>query len=130
MLDEYIGPNLQFQKFHKLTRLMTLGDGCHPCDGRYEIPAKLMVRLATSVTRLATSLDTIINTVEQHIAGSLADIAMQDISPGNRANQALLQIVTSATGAAMQIEQLSEIVAAIAAQPPLKSLGGLRIEPA
>ena len=118
MLDEYIGPSLQLEKFYKLSSLITLGNGYQHRDGRYEIPANLMVKLATSVTQLATSLDTIINTVERHIAGSLADIAMQESCPDDRANQALLQIVTSATGAANQIEQLSEVVAAIAAQPP------------
>ena len=118
MLDQYIGPSLQLQKFHKLSSLMTLGNGYQHRDGHYAIPANLMVRLAISVTQLATSLDTIISTVEQHIAGSLADIAMQESCPDDRANQALLQIVTSATWAANQIEQLSDVVAAIAAQPP------------
>ena len=121
MLDEYIGPTLQLQKFQKLSSLMTLANGYQHRDGNYEIPAKLMVRLATSVTQLATSLDTIIDRVEQHIAGSLADIAMQESCPDDRANQALLQIVTSATWAAKQIEQLSEVVAAMAAQPPAQT---------
>ncbi len=118
MLDEHIGPSLQLQKFHKLSSLMTLGNGSHHRDDSYEIPATLMVRLATSVTQLATSLDMIINTVEQHIAGSLADIAMQESYPDDRANQALLQIATSATWVAKQIEQLSDVVAAIATPPP------------